>query len=465
MRRVPRFLARAVRSATGWRPCAIVLALLVSLPAVPPANAQELAARGFGDARLFLYPQEAPNDPVRAVGEALFRVEPSLKAASWLRVMASFDARMDTHGQVERRWTIDWEDRGILRPPLSIRRFSAVFSRGGLSVEAGKQFIRWGKADLLNPTDRFAPRDYLSVVDSEFLGVAGARLIYEAQGNTLDLVWVPHFTPSRIPLFDQRWTVVPDIVLPPSMMAGNAASNAPLSQPSSPVPVVDAGSRFPGGSQAGVRFNRSGPGYEFSVSFYNGFDTLPLLEASVAGTPLSVMVVRTYPQMRMYGADAAIPNRWVTVKGEIGYFTSNDPAADNYGLYVLQLERQAGDWLFVGGYAGDFVTRQGSSVSVPPAGDATAPTAAFIPFAAERGLAQAFLGRAALSIDVNRSLAVQAAVRQNGHGTWLKAEYSQAFGQHVRTTVEGNLIGGQDGDFIGQFHHNSNINLAVRYSF
>ena len=31
-------------------------------------------------------------------------------------------------------------------------------------MEAGKQLIRWGKTDILNPTDRFAPRDFLTVL-------------------------------------------------------------------------------------------------------------------------------------------------------------------------------------------------------------------------------------------------------------------------------------------------------------
>lgn len=174
-----------------------------------PAAAQSFTSRGFADVRFFLYPRTAANEATRMVGEALLRYEPSWKPESWLRVNGSFDARIDTHDQVERRWFIDWQDRGVQRPPLSIRRLSAVLSKGGLNLEVGKQFIRWGKADVLNPTDRFAPRDFLSVVDNDFLGVTGARAIYESGGNTVDAVWVPHFTPSRIPLFDQRWFVAP----------------------------------------------------------------------------------------------------------------------------------------------------------------------------------------------------------------------------------------------------------------
>ena len=65
--------------------------------------------------------------------------------------------------------------------------------------QAGKQFIRWGKADILNPTDRFAPRDYLNVVDNDFLAITAARVTYGTQSDTFDLVFAPRLTPSRVP--------------------------------------------------------------------------------------------------------------------------------------------------------------------------------------------------------------------------------------------------------------------------
>ena len=80
----------------------------------------------------------------------------------------------------------------------------------------GKQPVRWGKTDILVPTDRFAPRDYLEVTDNDFLGVTGARVLYEKSGNTVDVVWLPRFTPSRLPLLGTRWAPVPELPgLPP----------------------------------------------------------------------------------------------------------------------------------------------------------------------------------------------------------------------------------------------------------
>ena len=395
------------------------------------AHSQDFSYRGFAQARATLYPQSAPatGDDTRAVAEALVRFEPAYRPAPWLRIAASFDARTDTAEQVEREWRVDWRDRGTTRPAFSIRQLAATLRRGGATADVGKQFIRWGKADILNPTDRFAPRDFLEVTDNDFLAVTGGRLQYEAGPNTIDVVWVPWFTPSRIPLFNRRWTVLPEGV------AG--------------LPVVDLGSRFPSGSQIGGRWNHLGTGYEFSVSLYDGFNHLPSIEANVQPFPPALDLTRTYPSLRMAGADAAVPFSWFTLKGEAAYLKASDGTADDVVLYVIEAERQSGELSLVGGYAGEVVTASRAALS----------------FAPDRGLTRSFLGRASYTIDANRSVAVEAAVRQDGAGVWIKAEYSQASGQHWRVTAGATAIRGRADDFFGQYRRNSHGLATLRYSF
>jgi len=372
-------------------------------------GAQTFNQRGFLENNAVLYPQTAPGDSGRAVGEWLLRYESFYKLDSGWQFAGAVDARTDTHRQVERRLHLSWQDRERQRPAFALRRLSATYAKGGATLELGKQFIRWGKADLLNPTDRFAPRDFLNVVDNDFLAVTAARLTYGGQANSIDLVWSPRLTPSRIPLLNQRWVVLPE-----------------------GLPVRDFSASYPGGPQFGARWNHIGAAVEYSLSFYNGFNHLPF-----------------YPQMRMYGADATAPLRIVTLKGEAAYFTSRTPQADEYVLYVLQLERQAGEWLFIGGYAGEFVTERRLGAS----------------FAPDRGFARAFLGRAGYTIDTNRGVSLETVVRQNGKGSWTKFEYSQAFGQHWRATAGFAWIRGDAGDFLGQYHRNSHALLSLRYSF
>ena len=399
-----------------------VVRVFVLLAAASPlhAGAQTLTQRGFAEGSAVAFPQEAPNDSTRLVGDFLLRDDVFLKTGPWLQLAAGAELRANSYGQVEDDWRVDFSDRGVRRPRLSIRRAAATITHGPFVVDAGKQFIRWGRTDVVTPTDRFAPRDFLNVFDNEFLAVTGVRGAAQHGAETLDAVWVPRFTPSRVPLVDQRWTVLP----------------AGVSVPAQALPRA-----LPDGSQVGVRWNHTGAGLDWSAAFFDGFNHLPNIEATGL----------TYPAMRMYGGDAAVPTRWATLKGETAWFTSSSPATDEYVMYVIQIERQTGEWVLVGGYAGEAVTAHHASTPVT--------------FAPDRGMTRSIVGRASYTIDVNRSVAIEAAVRTSGDGEYGKVEYSHAYGQHWRATGAAVLIAGHSGDFLGQYHDNSHATAAVRYSF
>lgn len=383
--------------------------------------------KGYVEYRGFGFPEKAYNDRAHVIGEALIRYDVTYGFGPRFKLTGGTETRTDTHLQTERKFRLNWNDRGLRRPNFSIRRFSIIYNQGPVTFEAGKQLIRWGKADILNPTDRFAPRDFLFVVDNDVLAVNAARVIVEGKSDSLEFVAQPFFTPSRTPLLNQRWTVLPETIRD--------------------IPLNDQGSRIPGGMQWGARWNHLGNGYEMSLSFFDGHNHLPLLEGGLNGGQIDLR--RFFAQMRMYGADAALPLKWFTLKGEAAYFTSSTAQADEYVLYVLQLERQAGEWSFVGGYAGEGVTNDRTQFD----------------FAPDRGLTRAFLGRASYNIDVNRSISFETAMRQNGDGLWLRSEYSQSWGQHWRGTAGFTLIRGDPTDFLGQYRRNSFFSLAFRYSF
>ena len=311
----------------------------------------------------------------------------------------------------------------------AVRRLSATLTHGPWTVDVGRQFIRWGKTDIVTPTDHFAPRDFVNVVNSEFLAVSGVRTAWQARADTVDVVWVPRMTPSRMPILGQRWTVLP------------ASSTALTLRPVTPT--------FPSRDQLGVRWSRNSGGYEWSASLFDGVNSMPDVVALPGLSPVEVLTVRQYPRLRAYGADLAAPNRWFTLKAEASVSTSPDARTDSYVLYGVQAERQAGEWMLLAGYAGEHVTTRRVAQA----------------FAPDRGLSRAVVARASYTVDTNRSASVETAVRQNGHGVYVKGEYSQAHGPHWRATLSGVVIGGRDDDFLGQFRSNSNVSVALRYSY
>jgi hypothetical protein len=393
------------------------------------AHAQGFSQRGFMEMSGNIYTQIVPNDSAYGTGEALFGYELKWQPKPWLILNGSLEARVDTHHQDTRSPHIDWEDRSLQRPALSIRQMSAVVKRDDIAMTLGKQFIRWGETDFLNPTDRFAPKDLLTVVDQEVLPVTAVRFTYTHGNNALNLVFQPFFTPGRIPLVNQRWTFVPDAY--------------------SQFEVQNAGSEFPGRSSFGARWSRTCSGYEWSLSYYDGFNYLPSSNFSFDSTAASIGYSPFYPALRLYGGDLATPFSLLTVKGEAAYYTSPTNQQDEYLLYVLQAERQIHELRLIFGYAGEVVTAH----------------AEILQFQGERGFARAVFGHAYYALDSNRNLTLDVFVRQNGGSALLRPGYSHSFGEHWRATASFTWLSGDTNDFLGRYYRNSFGMAELRYSF
>ncbi len=402
--------------------------LLIAMVGLPGnAAGQSFTHRGLVDAQALVFPQDAPNDRANFVGDLLIREDAFFRPAKWLQLAGGLELRANSHDQVRRSWHPDFHGRGLPRPAWTVRRLSATFTRSPVTVDLGKQVVRWGRTDLLTPTDRFAPRDYLGLVDAEFLPVTGARAHVSVGSDSIEAVWVPYFTPSRIPLLDQRWA-------PPSD-AG--------------VTIVEVARRLPDARQIGARWSHRGDRFELALSIFDGFNHLPNIEAAIGRLPTEVEVARHYPHLRTYGAEAEVPARLFTVKGETAFFASPSGDADEYLLYVVQIERQRGEWLIIAGYAGEVVTTRRAGLT----------------FAPDRGLTRALVARASYTVDANRNVAFETAVRQNGRGVYGRAEFSEGRGEHWRVTLSGTIMAGERDDFLGQYSRNSHLRLGIRYSF
>lgn len=393
------------------------------------AAAQSISQRGLIEASGFGFPQTAANDSTRLLGDVLFREELFLRPADWLRVTAGLDLRANSHDEVENEWRLDFEDRGLRRPRAAVRRLAATLSSGPLTFDIGKQFIRWGRADIIYPTDRFAPRDYLNPIDSEVLPVIAARASVQLGGETFEGVWSPQLTPSRLPLPTQRWVSLP-------------ADAAALT-------IADHGSLIPGGAAFGARWRHTGSRLETALTFFDGANHLPDISVRVIPESATLEIQRVYPMIRMYGGDVAIPTAWFIVKAETAFVTSPAATSDDYVLYVAELERQVGEWLLDIGYAGEAVRER---------------RAAYI-FSPDRQLARSVIGRAAYTLDPRRTLTFEGAARQNGNGAYGRVEYSQMFGDHWRLILTGVALGGATGDFLGQYRRNSHAAVALRITF
>ncbi len=225
------------------------------------------------------------------------------------------------------------------------RRLAPPLTRGPFTLELGKQFVRWGKTDIVVPTDRFAPRDYLTVVDC---AVPRRSRRCEARPvpavHTIELVWAPrlHAQPSS----------------PCSASAGRCS----LLARRQPCRSSKRRRRFPGEGRL------ASAGARFGIARILGVVLRRLQSPSrhPASTPSTrpsetIEFSRVYPPIRSYGADAAVPLA-AGSRSRPRPHTSRRRRTDHGRIRALRraVERQSGEWLFVGGYAGEVVTTRRS---------------------------------------------------------------------------------------------------------
>lgn len=124
-------------------------------------------------------------------------------------------------------------DRAGRRPSVNAREaYVNVFS-DKVDLRIGKQKIPWGKADGLNPTDVFGAFDYADVLNPDRLGIFGLRAFFHlnpSEGQTLECVVLPFYSPSRAGRSNTRWRPVLDGSVPAVPVdvrfPANAVSNA-----------------------------------------------------------------------------------------------------------------------------------------------------------------------------------------------------------------------------------------------
>jgi hypothetical protein len=160
------------------------------------------------------------------------------------------------------------------------KAFAAIRS-GDLDFRIGQQRIRWGKADVVNPTDFFTPIDFrapLPLEEDRYLSIAALRADWRIDDTkTLSLVVQPDFVPSELPS-------------PPAAAAFDVRED-------------QRSSSFR--PQWGLRFERSGEQLDWSLSGFSGYTNLPVLTAQGISPQGRPQFLRHYPRMDGFGADMA----------------------------------------------------------------------------------------------------------------------------------------------------------------
>jgi hypothetical protein len=170
-----------------------------------------------------------------------------------------------------------------------------TFHMGSLDARVGKVSVPWGRADGVNPTDNLTPHDYtlqLPFDEDLRVGLAALKLdLYLDEELDVTLFTTPFFEPSKFPLPQAGNGVSYQVALP-----GQTLQN----------------------EEVGLKLNKTGGDWDWSVSYFHGFRSLPDLDLGSESAGSTVVGVG-YSPIDVWGADFAHNLGSFAVRGEAAF--------------------------------------------------------------------------------------------------------------------------------------------------
>lgn len=190
-------------------------------------------------------------------------------------------------------------------------------------VRLGKQQIIYGKAEGVFITDVVSPKDLSEFLLPDFdeirMGVTAAKVNYYIGNSTLEAVWVPVFTPTRMPEAGSIWSPVMPFPADPIFDYSTSAIDHNL-----------------GNSELFLRFSSISSRIDFEVVGGSFWSDDPAMHVTRHIDPVtmqltSLTVRPEYHRLSMGGASFSLPAGPLVIRGEGGYysgrrFQTGDPA-------------------------------------------------------------------------------------------------------------------------------------------
>ncbi len=174
-----------------------------------------------------------------------------------------------------------------------VRESYLLADLGPFTLKLGRQIVVWGRSDRVSPTEVLSSRDLTARVsdsDEQRNGNDMVSLRFQASGETSVTATVARFEPNRMP-----------------------TGSLPVNRTERSTPLRP---------EFAFKVDRSGSGFDWSLSYFDGFDKTPRYRF-LPKAP-SVFFESSHERMRMVGADfATSQGRW-TLRGETAFFRVSD---------------------------------------------------------------------------------------------------------------------------------------------
>ncbi|MBI5179501.1 MAG: hypothetical protein HZA04_09630 [Nitrospinae bacterium] len=172
----------------------------------------------------------------------------------------------------------------------------ADLSFDSLDVRIGRQMVAWGKADAVNPTDNLVVRDFTLLTPDDAnqkSGVAALRGAVNMDELRLTALWLPEFRGNTLPL--------------PTIGGIRFSEELPDNA----------------WGQWGIKLEQFASDYDWSLSYFDGYDRNPDLALKNAGA-LGIDVALRYGRLKAFGADGALNFGRYGLRAEAAYLETGD---------------------------------------------------------------------------------------------------------------------------------------------
>jgi hypothetical protein len=199
--------------------------------------------------------------------------------------------------------------------------------REGWALRLGRQFITWGRADVLRPTDVFKRHDFTDFIENREEAIDAVKLSLFPGGVTVETVWAPIFEPDIVSFRpENRWAALPEEADVPGL--GPARLTFRVDRRREPPRTLASG-------QGGVRLSGSWGGWDLAGMYYYGFDRVPtsVRREIVAVDPVvrtaTINLIPVHERIHVFGGDLARVVAGWGVRAEAAYTLTTDPGSED----------------------------------------------------------------------------------------------------------------------------------------
>ena len=312
------------------------------------------------------------------------------------------------------------------------------YSGGDFDLAVGKQIYAWGTADGFNPTDNLNPYNYLDVPQREKMGIFSFSASYYPPDASVDFVVIPLFTPSRLPLLSSRWAA--------------EDTGAIIERRELPGKRMDK-------IQIALRAKKTISGWDVSLSYFDGYDTLPVLRQT------GVITFRPqFSRMHVIGTDFTTTSGKLEYHGEFAWRIYDGGQATDILPFVLggnyTWDEDQVSWLgleqliFTLEYVGEFHLQDRDD---PPYQESAIFT---------RPFQISILSRFTLKFDDDNELRISGSANFHGHNnSYLQPKFMHKFSPSLKFEGGWEIFWGPANSFWGKWKRNDRTFAVLTYSF